>query len=227
MSSQNALIIFIKTPITNFVKTRLLSHLKGWEVSKLYSAFLKDIDLIHHDLENYDSWYAIAPENFNGHMLSQLIRLENHYFQSGSSLGERMNKAFERTFNHGYRKVALIGSDIPDLSPSLVIEAFDKLNAFDCVIGPSADGGYYLIALNQPHPGIFNKITWGTDRVLQETIERCKQTQISVYQLKQLFDIDTVVELKAYYQELKQTQRDRDNFPINTWNELTKIANKL
>ena len=158
-----------------------------------------DIDKIHHGHNNYDMWYTIAPENYDEHILSPLIKMENHFFQNGSSLGERMNNALERTFNHGYRKVAIIGSDIPGLPPSLVIEAFDKLNSFDCVIGPSADGGYYLIALNQPHHGIFNKIAWSTDRVLPETLERCNQLQISVYNLKQLYDIDTMVELRAYF----------------------------
>jgi hypothetical protein len=84
-----------------------------------------------------------------------------------------------------------VGSDCPELLPYHLNEAFRMLDTHDAVLGPSADGGYYLLGLKTPAPELFENMTWSVDTVLQETLLRLKNTGKSVALLPVLNDIDT------------------------------------
>jgi glycosyltransferase A (GT-A) superfamily protein (DUF2064 family) len=120
----------------------------------------------------------------------ELIEKLPLYSQKGVDLGERMCNAVKWLFHKGYEKVSLIGADSPDLPLSNITEAFEKLDAYDMVIGPSEDGGYYLIGMNKPHEVIFEGIQWGHETVLRDSICRAKAAGVSYFLLPQWYDID-------------------------------------
>ncbi|MCI5168068.1 MAG: glycosyltransferase [Candidatus Electrothrix sp. GM3_4] len=120
--------------------------------------------------------------------------------QQGNGLGERMQYAFEQTWQQGAEKVLLIGSDCPGMNPSIITSSLECLQQHDLILGPASDGGYYLIGLSarlaerkQKKYGpacLFRDIDWGTDQVLQQTINQAKKSNLSFALLPELHDID-------------------------------------
>eukprot|EP00871_Galdieria_phlegrea_P000763 jgi/Galph1/1688/GphlegSOOS_G380.1 len=115
--------------------------------------------------------------------------------QVSGNLGERMRYAFEKSFGKGAKKVVILGVDTPDLDGSLVDDAFSALDFFDVVIGPSLDGGYYLLGLRSLKGDLFKNISWSTPQVLRSTWERAMKYGLSVYILPALQDIDEATDL--------------------------------
>ncbi|MBW2328562.1 MAG: TIGR04282 family arsenosugar biosynthesis glycosyltransferase, partial [Deltaproteobacteria bacterium] len=113
--------------------------------------------------------------------------------QQGSDLGQRMEHAFTQTIQQGAERILLIGSDCPDITADIISNGLKKLNNHDLVLGPAADGGYYLIGLRTHGNEIatlFNSIDWGTDQVLEQTLTQAKKGELSCTLLPQLHDID-------------------------------------
>ncbi|HVO73463.1 MAG TPA: TIGR04282 family arsenosugar biosynthesis glycosyltransferase [Ignavibacteriaceae bacterium] len=110
--------------------------------------------------------------------------------QEGENLGERMYNAFSFLFKNKNDKIILIGSDIPDISAALIQKSFEYLDSYDAVLGPSSDGGYYLIGLTKLNKKIFTNIPWSTDKVFELTLSRLKQKDLSCMLMQKLIDID-------------------------------------
>jgi rSAM/selenodomain-associated transferase 1 len=223
MNTQNALIIFIKTPQPFLVKTRLQPQISGEESALLYTAFLGDINRRFNAVEQFDCWYSVVPENYDEDLIKWFINPDYLLFQSGHDLGERMLNSFESLFNHGYKKIALIGSDIPTLPLGYVHAAFDHLKDRDCVIGPSLDGGYYLLALRSLQSVLFEGIEWSKQTVFSSTVNRFNNSNLSYEVLPELQDIDSINELTDLYRQLKTADQDSIDFPRDTWNVLTRL----
>ena len=120
-----------------------------------------------------------------------------HYSpQIGHSLGERMQHAFNKNFTDKPRKIILIGTDCPALSSSIISMALDGLTKHNLVIGPSHDGGYFLIGLKQSCDSLFHNIDWGTDTVLSQTIHKAEQNNLLVHTLEYQHDIDQPEDLQ-------------------------------
>ena len=117
--------------------------------------------------------------------------------QIGENLGEKMKNAFIEAFSMKFERVLLVGSDIPDLPLEFIDEAFKSLDEKDAVIGPSVDGGYYLIGFKDKTflPRAFEKIPWGTERVFDETMKVLENQKLTVHALQPLRDIDTIDDL--------------------------------
>jgi rSAM/selenodomain-associated transferase 1 len=122
--------------------------------------------------------------------------------QEGADLGERMANAFDFSFAAGYGPVLLRGSDTPDLPASIIYEAQEALarEKADLVLGPAADGGYYLIGLSQPAPRLFEDIAWSTPGVLDATLQLATGMGLTVHLLPGWRDIDTPEDLLAFLQ---------------------------
>ena len=118
--------------------------------------------------------------------------------QNGKDLGERMRNGFTGAFQMGFKRVLLIGSDIPDLPLGFIREAFASLKKEDVVIGPAYDGGYYLIGFKDKtfSPQVFERIAWGTQNVFDETVKKLKRFRRAVHTLPYQRDIDTAEDLK-------------------------------
>ncbi len=223
MAAQNALLVFVKTPKQNFVKTRLATHLKPDEILAIYIAFLKDIDTRLKNLNGIDLWYVISPENLDLEILAKHIDLKNYFIQEGKDLGERMCHALDYSANLNYNKSILIGSDIPDLDAGFISDALDLLEDADCVLGPTIDGGYYLIGMKKCYPELFTNIEWSTEKVLDQTLRQAKTSNIELKMLQALDDIDTYDDLQNLFARLNKSNGQSNEFPHNTWQALKNI----
>ncbi|MFC2164905.1 TIGR04283 family arsenosugar biosynthesis glycosyltransferase [Acidobacteriota bacterium] len=124
--------------------------------------------------------------------------------QGNGDLGARMAQAFHDNFRSGGGPAVLIGTDCPQLTLFHVQEAFEALKSNDMVIGPSEDGGYYLIGLKRDTPELFRSIAWGTNEVLQKTLDRAREKNLSVYSLNVLSDVDVPLDLPIWERTAQQ-----------------------
>ncbi len=115
--------------------------------------------------------------------------------QGDGPLGVRMRAAFRAAFASGARRVVVVGSDLPELSTALLRRAFECLEAREAVVGPARDGGYYLLGLARPLPGIFEGIAWSTPGVLAATLQRLRATGVEPALLEELADVDVAADL--------------------------------
>ena len=191
------LLFFIKNPESGKVKTRLASAIGDKMAVKLYKRFLLEM-LFTLNKGTFLFYLCYSPES----PLSDLIKwLGDQYLympQSGENLGERMKNSFAEAISMNFKRVVLIGSDIPDLPLQFIEEAFASLQDKDVVIGPSFDGGYYLIGFRNEtfSPRVFEGIHWSTESVFEKTLRVLKQEGRTVHTLQPLRDIDTVEDLR-------------------------------
>ncbi|HWB14224.1 MAG TPA: TIGR04282 family arsenosugar biosynthesis glycosyltransferase [Pirellulales bacterium] len=122
--------------------------------------------------------------------------------QAAGDLGERIQHYFTSAFARGAQRVVLIGSDSPTLPDSFVAEAFDRLLTADAVIGPTADGGYYLVGLSRLLPRLFDQIAWSTPAVLAQTLGRLRAESCPYSILPSWYDVDTLADLIRLRAEL-------------------------
>jgi rSAM/selenodomain-associated transferase 1 len=117
--------------------------------------------------------------------------------QEGTDLGERLSKAFDRAFAAGCSSVAIIGTDFPHMPVKRIEETFHLLNhnKADAVFGPSEDGGYYLVAMNKLHPGLFRDIPWSSPDTLARSLAKAASLKLTAELLTPGFDLDTVGDL--------------------------------
>jgi len=187
-----ALLIFARRPHPGRVKTRLSSFLTPEEASELYDCMLRDV-IARTALWEVSARFLFfevhgdAEEYFRG--IDERLVLQP---QSGEGLGERLNQAFAEVFRCGFRTAAVIGADSPDLPITFVSEAFERLERVvaDVVFGPAEDGGYYLLAMQAPHPELFREVPWSTDKVLEESLHRASSAGLRTSLLPVWYDID-------------------------------------
>lgn len=192
---RECLIIFAKEPKKGKVKTRLLGYLSEIRCVNLYKAFLRDtLDLARkiacaHKIIAYDS-HGNSPR-----YLKKIAPRHTFYKQKGACLGERMHNTFRFAKDAGASKMVIIGSDLPSLPVSSINKAFGLLDRVDLVLGPSLDGGYYLIGLKSPCVGLFKGIVWSSPTVLKDTIKNIHKLKKSVALLDKRYDIDDARDL--------------------------------
>jgi hypothetical protein len=197
----NAFILFLKYPERGAVKTRLASMLGNNVTYELYQCFLADISTMTRKIK---AQTMIVYSGQEGASFSDFPDIQCHR-QRGNNIGERMHNAFADVFAQGFERCVLIGSDSPDLPAILVNDAFDKLNSADIVLGPSTDGGYYLIGCKRQSllPSIFDDMSWSTANVFLKTIKRITESGLKFVQLPEWSDIDEFDDLKNFYERNK------------------------
>jgi len=190
---KKVLLIFIKNPELGKVKTRLAKSIGDSEALHVYKKLLNSTVSVAEKTDAHRQiWYSSYINNEDG-IKPELF---GKYLQMGSDLGERMKGAFRQAFDDGADRVVIIGSDCPDLSEAIVENAFERLDKNDLVIGPSEDGGYYLLGMNQYYESLFRDIEWSTESVLESTIQKAKMNNLNIFQLPVLNDIDNIEDLK-------------------------------
>lgn len=193
--------MFVKEPVNGFVKTRLAKTLGNEKTLVLYKHFVDDLIDTLKDTK-YEFKLCVYPNN---KLISEVFGDYNNFIQEKGDLGIKMQKAFESQFDLGYEKIILIGSDTPHIPKDYFNETFTMLESKESVIGPSLDGGYYLISFKKDSFNInmFKNITWSTDIVLEQTLE--KTTPHKVHLLHKLNDIDTQEDLENFYTQYKDS----------------------
>ena len=205
MTAENQLLIFMKYPEEGKVKTRLARYLGTKSAAVLYKR------MVMHLMRKLDDTgpkgpfsvrMVFSPPERETDMKNWLGSGRIYMPQRGEDLGERMDNAFRDVFAEGCGKAVIIGCDIPDLSPELIIKAFDSLDSAGAVIGPTLDGGYYLIGFQRVKfvPQIFRGIPWGGKDVFKKTIGKFP-SDCNVSILPQLRDLDTFEDLLAFQQK--------------------------
>lgn len=195
-SKSNALILFVKNARRGHVKTRLASFLGEEMALKIYLSLcekIRDVCLAFPG-QCYVYYSECIPEKED--LWSKEVFIKKTQCTS-LDLGERMNSAFNDLCQL-HETVLLIGTDIPHLTIDILKEATLALGDKDLVIGPSFDGGYYLIGMKNTNEFLFNKMTWSVDTVLEESIRRADSQNRSYHLLKPLPDIDTYDDWKKY-----------------------------
>jgi uncharacterized protein len=222
--SANALVIMTKAPEPGRSKTRLVPPLSYAEAADLARALLFD------QLENltrFDGarlFIAFTPENAAGFFEGFVRQGFTCFPQRGQSLGERMSHAFEHVFASAFDNIILIGSDIPALPLALLNQAYRVLerSAADVVLGPSADGGYYLVGMNRMTRIIFEDIAWSRGDVLAQTIQKLAGIGLTHELLPEGYDIDTADDLGR----LQSERNSRDVLMKNTFTLLNQLKQR-
>jgi uncharacterized protein len=200
------LILFIKSPETERVKSRLAAVVGEKMARRFYRCFVEDL-LDSLDQGDYCLKIFFYPPGEQP-VLSKWLGYERSCEpQTGDDLGQRMKNAFEKCFAEGFDKAILIGSDSPDLPREIIDEGFAALTSCDTVIGPSCDGGYYLIGCQVATflPELFLGIPWSTEGVLKSTRAILDKKGLSVSVLPPWRDIDTYEDLKALVERHRNT----------------------
>ena len=118
--------------------------------------------------------------------------------QGAGDLGKRMNRALAEALDQGFRRVVLVGSDLPDLTPEILLESLAALGRCDLALGPAKDGGYYLIGLSRPAPELFSGVDWGGASVLARTLDKARTAGLSYGLLGELCDVDRPEDLPLW-----------------------------
>ncbi len=199
---QEICIIFSRYPRPGFSKTRLIPHLGSVAAADLQRRMTEAVVAQAKGLQQVRVELAMADAE-KEEMASWLGRLPWQQ-QVGEGLGERMEYAFSQAFQRGYRRVIIVGADCPKLSTKILAQAFQELHKKEMVLGPTTDGGYYLIGLRQPKPELFVNIDWGSDQVLAQTLAISDKKGIPTALLDTLPDVDVLDDLENLPSFLKE-----------------------
>jgi rSAM/selenodomain-associated transferase 1 len=203
--SGTAVVVFAKAPRPGGVKTRLCPPLSAAAAARLYRCFVLDVLDRVRALDGITPAVAYAPRR--GRRFFAAVRPRMLLIpQAGADLGARMAGVFQRLFERGFEAVVLIGADSPTLPPAYLRRAILAVHRADLdgVIGPSEDGGYYLIGLRRPCPELFSGIAWSTGRVLAQTRARARRAGRRFRVLPTWYDVDTARDLRRLATELRR-----------------------
>ncbi len=189
--SKELIIVFVKNIEAGKVKTRLAKTIGDKGACDIYNEL---VNITENATKNLSADKRIY---FSNTVDNSRWNKAYKTTQQGQDLGERMKNAFIDGFDDNYRRVILIGTDLPDIKPKHIEKAFKALKTKDAVFGPSEDGGYYLIGLSKMHQFIFDDKPWSQPSLLEETLKQLENKNISYKTLKTLNDIDTFEDLQA------------------------------
>lgn len=177
--------MFVKGGKPSEVKTRLASRMGAESAYAIYQQLISLTEEVTNRVP-VDTWIL-----YTGEINTHIWPNADKHRQIGADLGIRMLNAFKKGFENGYEEIVLIGSDLPDLSDIVIKRAFNELSNAEIVLGPAADGGYYLIALSKLHSFIFQNKPWSQSDLLLETLADVKERNLNYVLLETLNDIDT------------------------------------
>jgi len=189
------LIVFAKQPVPGKVKTRLMPHLSPEACAALYSGFIRDT--VHTaSSASADSWVlAYDPPGAASAMRPFAPAGWDLVPQGDGDLGSRMHSALAAHLIHPGDCAVLIGTDVPSLPAAHLNRAFDLLTEVDIVLGPSTDGGYYLVGLRAPEERLFSDITWSSSAVFAQSATRARTLRKTLGLVPPWHDVDTAEDL--------------------------------
>lgn len=191
--TRNLLLIFTRNPELGKVKTRLAKTVGDENALEIYRLLLKKTqevaEKVTADKAVFYSEKIIQNDHWNPAIFQKFPQIEG-------DLGCKMQHAFEQSFEKGFEKVAIMGSDLYDITPEIIEDAFHQLELNDIVLGPAKDGGYYLLGMKSLHKSIFQQKKWGTATVLSDTLKDIADKKVSL--LEELNDIDVFEDIQFH-----------------------------
>ena len=213
--TRSAVAIMAKAPYPGQVKTRLCPPLTHEEAAALYRCFLLD------KIAQVSALQGATPVLSYGSLDAKPAfepLIPPHFLlipQFGDDLGARLLSTFDQLFHLGFAQVIAVDSDTPTLPTAYLEQALTLIavQGNDVVLGPTEDGGYYLIGLRRSHPALFEHMAWSTSQVLPETKRRAKARRLTVACTDCWYDVDTPGDLTRLRQSLDHRQ---DGFARHT-----------
>jgi len=199
--TKNLLIIFTRNPELGKVKTRLATTVGDHSALNIYKFLLQHTVSATKDLPFKKQVHYSEKVRDNDIWDNSVYHKEQ---QHGVDLGDRMEYAFQKGFEEGFKNIILIGSDLYDISQLDLETAFNALKKHNFVLGPAEDGGYYLVGMNRMNSLLFKHKKWGSNTVLKETLSNLKNESYQLLPLRN--DIDTfedIREVNVFQQFLK------------------------
>lgn len=202
-----AILVFAKAPRPGHVKTRLRGKLTAQQAADVHRACLRDTARLVSSVAGCAKWLRVAGEPETAHRVARELGLSTWWrwgVQRGRDLGDRLGEAFHSYFSSGVKKVVVIGTDTPWMGRERIVRAFQLLDAVDVVLGPTEDGGYYLVGARRVIPEMFKNIPWGSREVLAQTLEALRRAGASYRLLRRDFDLDRPEDLARAGRLLKR-----------------------
>ncbi len=228
-----SLVLFAKAPVAGRVKTRLAEERGERDAVILYSAFLRDTVTACGKWQSQS--VAVDPNrrfvlyvdpDENDPIFAEAARLSGARFvtQPAGDLGTKLRHVFEAEFARGARAVCALGSDSPTVTSHQLDHAFRALAWERVVIGPTFDGGYWLIGAQRPAPDLFSDIPWSTPSVVNRTLASLKAQGVTPHLLPFWYDIDEARDLETLVWHVRNL-RERDPSACSaTWEALARIG---
>ncbi|MDZ8052002.1 MAG: TIGR04282 family arsenosugar biosynthesis glycosyltransferase [Aulosira sp. ZfuVER01] len=201
-SLKQHLIIFTRYPEPGKTKTRLIPALGDFGAANLQK------QMTEYTIFQVKELQKITGISFEVRFAGGSLQLMQDWLglalvynsQDEGDLGERMKRSLFDAFQSGMEQVIIIGTDCPGVNSQLLGSAFEQLRTCDIVLGPALDGGYYLIGLRSLIPELFANIDWGTNQVLQQTVDIAQKLDLSHIYLPFLSDVDYPEDLSIWEQ---------------------------
>jgi rSAM/selenodomain-associated transferase 1 len=194
---EKLVIVFIKEPIAGRVKTRMAETIGHHAAVELYRQWigivLDALQPVRSQATVVGYYDGAGPERFG----NWSTRVDAWWPQSSGDLGHRLSAAFCRGHAAAKRVIA-VGTDCLEIDAELIRESFRILSTFDVVLGPTKDGGYYLIGTRSVYQGLFDSVRWSCEYTLADQLDRCRALDCSVGVLPERRDIDTWDDWLAY-----------------------------
>ena len=201
MPVSSTLLVVAKRPAAGHTKTRLCPPLTPEQSASLYECFLRDTLDVMRAVGEVERVVCYLTEESRGYFrkIAPDMQLRR---QHGGSLGERLNHLLTESLMGGAERAVVMDSDSPTLPCEYISRAFGMLDEADVVLGPTHDGGYYLIGIKQPQPRLLREVQMSTPHVLHDTLRLANSLRLTVGQLPRWYDIDTGNDLELLEQEL-------------------------
>jgi uncharacterized protein len=201
--TNRTLVIMAKAPRPGSVNTRLAESLSLQAVTELYRCLLNDTIALAQGLDHVEI-AIMCPASDVEDLSRSVAKTVRIVPQTGQGLAAGLTSVFAHFATPGQQRVIAFNSDSPHLPVSVLESAFELLEARDLVVGPTHDGGYYLVGARASHPGLFTSDGMGTGNALETLLTRARAVGLSAHLTDRFYDIDVAADLSQLANELQR-----------------------
>ena len=197
---KNAVICFTRVPRPGQTKTRLLPVLKPEQCVSLHWAFLRDLARTYSQVDAH-LFIAYVPDP-DWESLKSVFPAAGYLPQKGRDLGEKMYRAIREVLSLGYQSAVLTGADLPMMTAAHINSGFAALENHDIALGPTSDGGYYLVGMKEARREVFRVEGYGGNSVFENTVAAAADAGLTVGHALECDDVDTPEDLRNLAQTI-------------------------
>lgn len=220
---KRALILFTRVPEPGKTKTRLMPAYSPEECAAIHTGFLRQIAREANDIYADLRVYA-TPSKEDPAFRALFPNRAEFFLQEGDDLGARMERALTETLESGYDAAVLVGTDLPELTSEDFRCAFRILEQRDVALGPTGDGGYWLIGLSVPSHAPFEPKEYGTGSVFEKTLSGIRSEGLTIGLVRTLDDVDTPEDLDAFRERTRRKRAGKLPFPKTELPENARLS---